>query len=96
VLPAGPSVWMVLMLDGRIVVAGNPNAFGSAGSKPVFARVLPDGSPDPTFGTSGLLTAYVGDFGTLGAMTLASDGKLLIAGSNGSGPSTSFVARLWN
>ncbi len=96
VLPGGPSAWMVLMLDGRIVVAGNPNANGSMDSQPVFARFLPNGSPDPTFGSGGNLMVYVGDFGVLGAMTLASDGKLLIGGSNGSGPSSTFIARLWN
>lgn len=90
----GGTSWMVRMLDGRIVVAGN----GTLGtiSGPVFARFLPDGSPDPTFGSGGELAVYVGMYGAMRAMTLANDGKLLVAGSTGSNPGGSFIARLWN
>jgi uncharacterized delta-60 repeat protein len=89
------TAWMVQMLDGRLVVAGNGTLGGVAG--PVLARFLPDGSPDPTFGTSGEVAVYVGMYGALGAMSLASDGKLLIAGTNSPNPpGASFLARLWN
>jgi uncharacterized delta-60 repeat protein len=89
------TAWMVQMLDGRLVVAGNGTLGGVTG--PVLARFLPDGSPDPTFGTNGELAVYVGLYGALGAMSLASDGKLLIAGTNSPNPpGASFLARLWN
>ncbi len=92
---SGHKAWMVQMLDGRLVVAGNGTLGGVVG--PVFARFLPDGSPDPTFGTNGELAVYVGMYGALGAMSLASDGKLLIAGTNSPNPpGASFLARLWN
>lgn len=87
--------WMVQMLDGRLVVAGNGTLDGVTG--PVLARFLPDGSPDPTFGTKGELAVYVGMYGALGALSLASDGKLLIAGTISTNPpGASFLARLWN
>ena len=92
--PGSLAAWMVLMLDGRIVVAGNGTMGTTSG--PVLARFLPDGSADPTFGSSGKLAVYVGMYGAMRAMTLTSDGKLLIAGSTGSNPGGSFIARLWN
>ena len=89
------TAWMVQMLDGRLVVAGNGTLAGVTG--PVLARFLPDGSPDLAFGTNGELAVHVGMYGALGGMSLAKDGKLLIAGTNSPNPpGASFLARLWN
>jgi hypothetical protein len=85
---------MERLADGRIVLAGNGTLAGATG--PVFARFLADGSTDPTYGTSGEQTLYVGAEGAIHAMTVASDGTLLIAGSKGSYPFHSYIARLWN
>jgi uncharacterized delta-60 repeat protein len=90
----GPTAWLTQMLDGRLLVAGNGSFGGVDG--PVFVRLLANGSLDPTFGTGGEAAVYVGMQGAVRAMTLASDGKVLIAGSNGSNPGASFIARLWN
>jgi uncharacterized delta-60 repeat protein len=92
---SGRTAWMVQMLDGRLIVAGNGTLGAIAG--PVLLRLLPDGAPDPTFGTNGELAVYVGMNGALGALSLASDGKLLLAGTDSPNPpGASFVARLWN
>ena len=60
--------------DGRIVMAGY------AYSDLVLARFMPDGAPDPSFGTGGLVTlpgcaAY--------AMMLQDDGYIVVGGSHG-------------
>src|SRR6185312_17309273 len=87
----GVTAWMVQLLDGRLVVAGNGNIGGVTG--PVLARFATDGSPDPTFGTNGELAVFGGTDHYLSAMSLTSDGKLLLAcGSLDTG--TSIVARL--
>jgi hypothetical protein len=63
----------------------------------VLARLLPDGSPDPTFGTAGEVVVYVGTDAALGAMLLGSNGKLILAGSSTGGPpGATFIARVWN
>ena len=92
---SGQTAWMVPMLDGRLVVAGNGTLAGAEG--PVFARFLPDGSPDPTFGANGELVVYVGMNGALGGLSMASDGKLLLAGTDSPNPpGATFLARIWN
>jgi uncharacterized delta-60 repeat protein len=93
---SGASGGMVLMADGRIVGAGNPDPNLGASTQLALARFLPDGSPDPTFGSGGHATVYVGDTAVLEAISLTSDGKVLIAGSRGVAPGGSFIARLWN
>jgi uncharacterized delta-60 repeat protein len=86
-------VHMVQMRDGRLVVAGNGTFAGTTGQ--VFARLSSDGTPDPTFGSSGELGLYVGPGATLQSMTLESDGKLLLAGTYPNAYK-SFIARIWN
>jgi uncharacterized delta-60 repeat protein len=89
-----PGALMARMLDGRLVVGGT-GTLGTVNG-PVFARFLPDGTPDPTFGAGGELAVFVGMYGALQAMSLESSGKLLISGSNGSVPGLSYIARIWN
>ena len=65
--------------DGRIVTVGRARSgFTTAVG---VARFLPDGSPDPTFGTNGqvLVTAAQGAAGH--ALALQSDGRLVVAGT---------------
>ncbi len=72
---------IALQADGKIVVAG----FSRGGF--ALARYEADGTPDATFGTNGTVT----DPGTAGPgdaasdVEILSDGKILIAGSNGTG-----------
>jgi uncharacterized delta-60 repeat protein len=90
----GTTALLVLMVDGRIVVAGN--GAQNTVSGPVFARLTRNGSADPTFGGGAPLGIFVGNAQTISAMTLASSGLILIGGTVNSGPSGTFVGRLWN
>lgn len=76
-------------LDGekRIVVTGEAVNEGA-----LVARLLDDGSLDPSFGEGGIVVGAAGAPGYAGAVLVEPDGKLAIAGQ--SSFSTSFFARL--
>ena len=85
--------------DGRIVVAGYTGPrFGSPTDFAV-ARYLADGTPDPTFGTAGVVvTDWHGSTDRAYAVLIQSDGRIVVAGHAGtptvSGPDNDFaVAR---
>ncbi|MDP9794102.1 putative delta-60 repeat protein [Catenuloplanes nepalensis] len=99
--PGGSSAHQVLLRpDGRIV------AVGAAGSQPVgglpddvvVAQYLPDGTPDPAFGTGGVTYTDVTGAGGDDAGTdaaLLPDGSLVVGGYalRDSGPSSFLAAR---
>jgi uncharacterized delta-60 repeat protein len=62
-------------------VAGGTTFFGGGNNAMTLARYLPDGSLDPTFGSSGVVTTYIN--GMFAALTLQPDGKLAAAGGSG-------------
>ncbi len=81
--------------DGKIVLAG----YSYNGSDYDFAAVRydTDGSPDTEFGTGGKVTARIGtgdDFGY--AVTIQSDGKIVIAGRSHNGSDYDFAAVRYN
>ncbi|HEY3021436.1 MAG TPA: hypothetical protein VGJ32_14660, partial [Solirubrobacteraceae bacterium] len=86
---------MALQPDGKIVVAGRSNA-GDNPSNFAVARLLPDGSPDGSFGTGGKMLVDFGRDDQGRAVSLQPDGKILVAGESGAGanPSNFAVARL--
>jgi uncharacterized delta-60 repeat protein len=59
--------------DGSVVAAG------SSGATFAVARYLPDGRPDPAFGTGGVVTAGP-DIGAGQALVSEPDGRLILAG----------------
>lgn len=71
----------------RIVVTGEVVGDGA-----LVARLLEDGSLDPTFGSNGIAIGAAGMKGYVGAVVVDGDGKLVLAGQ--SSFSDSFVARL--
>ncbi|MGK3966643.1 delta-60 repeat domain-containing protein [Sorangium sp. So ce118] len=93
-LTDGAPVDMALQLDGRIVVAGNVGEY--AVSQPTVVRFLPDGALDPTFGDEGVQSLFLGEEDFVHSMTVAADGKLLVAGIRQTFPTYGLVARLWN
>jgi uncharacterized delta-60 repeat protein len=73
---------MRLRADGKVVVAGLNRGTGGFDAYG-FGRYLPNGSLDPTFGTGGLTTVTVNEFGSAFAMDEAPDGKLVATGDTG-------------
>lgn len=81
---------MVVLADGRILVGGN-NPAG-----PFLMRFLADGTPDPTFGTGGVKTIFLGAEGVLESLTIGAQGRIILAGRRESQPVKGFVAKVWN
>jgi uncharacterized delta-60 repeat protein len=76
------AVGVAILSDGRIVLAGVTGPSTSSGPRSIaLARLTSAGQLDPTFGASGRVTAPIGDNGTVSAMTLLPDGRILVAGS---------------
>lgn len=73
---------VVLQPDGKLVIAGSSIAGGR--SNFALARLNADGSPDTTFGTGGLVTTdFAQNDDRAHAVTLDSDGRILVVGSSG-------------
>jgi len=65
--------------DGAMAMAGDD------GTDAVVGLFQADGSPDPDFGTNGVVTLDLGGFGdTAAAVALEPDGDVLVAGTDGS------------
>ncbi|XVU21145.1 hypothetical protein ACQPZJ_28175 [Actinoplanes sp. CA-054009] len=70
------------LAGGKLLVAFDAaSADGSA--PPVLTRLLPDGTPDPGFGTGGVARADVGerDFDQVNGLAVAPDGRIVVSGS---------------
>jgi uncharacterized delta-60 repeat protein len=65
----------VVQSDGKIVTTGEANINGT--NVIVSTRMMPDGSLDPTFGSNGI-ASFPG--AGVNAITLQSDGKIVLAG----------------
>jgi uncharacterized delta-60 repeat protein len=79
---------LALQPDGRIVAAGN------WGERAILARYLADGSPDPSFGSDGVVVIGAGVIAAW-ALALQPDGRMVVAGQGGvvGGPYDLAVAR---
>jgi uncharacterized delta-60 repeat protein len=80
---------LVYQPDGKLVAAGDVLYPGDSGvplRRFVLVRLNPNGTPDPTFGTEGVAETAVGNTSSIGALTLAPDGKILVAGSSSASP----------
>ena len=72
---------LALQSDGKIVVGGvDPQYVGNTGPF-IVKRLLPNGSPDPTFDSSDLSYFTNFDSGYVGATAMAPDGSIVIAGN---------------
>jgi uncharacterized delta-60 repeat protein len=71
---------VALQEEGKIIVAGDTCTGSSC--QMLVLRFLPGGTPDPTFGTGGLVTVAVGSVtSSVGPVVLQDDGKIVAAGS---------------
>lgn len=75
--PDGSATAVVVQADGDIV------AVGLAGDDFALVRLTPDGIPDPSFGTTGVVTTDLGDIDSLSAMAIQPDGKIVAVGNSG-------------
>jgi uncharacterized delta-60 repeat protein len=86
---------MLVLPDGRILVAATGLTAGGAGPGIVVARVTADGHLDPTFGTNGITTVTTAGGGvTLGRMTRQSTGAIVLAGTHPITSNAGILARL--
>lgn len=79
---------MVVLADDRVVVTG-------MSTQPFLARLLSDGTPDPTFGTEGYTQFALGSMAVVQTMAVSKDGEIFLAGSRESQPAKGFVAKIW-
>jgi uncharacterized delta-60 repeat protein len=76
---------VVVQSNGATVAAGFTAAqncvCAQQASDFALARYTPDGQPDTTFGTNGLvITSFYGDSASISALTIQSDGKIVALG----------------
>lgn len=69
---------LAVQSDDKIVVGGY------SGSDFALARLTPDGAPDTTFGTNGIITTDFGGSEDVRALGIQSDGKIVAAGATSS------------
>jgi uncharacterized delta-60 repeat protein len=67
--------------DGRIVLAGSIHCSPSPNHFALF-RFLPDGTPDPAFGSLGVVATDFGPNAEVNDLTIQTDGKLLAVGAD--------------
>ena len=81
------SAWaMGIQSDGKIVAAGR--TYVSSGYDFALIRYNPNGSLDTTFGTGGIVITPIGSYTDYAmALSIQSDGKIVVAGTSLSGPS---------
>lgn len=73
---------IALQSDGKIVLGGVASASSTATtSQYVLIRLNADGSPDPTFGAGGIVTASLNCVLARSALGIQDDGKIVIAGN---------------
>lgn len=79
----------VLQPDGKIVVVG------TSGNNQLAARILPDGTPDNTFGSDGFKFLIHPDGNSSGAsISLQADGKIVLGGAIASSTNSYLATRL--
>jgi len=76
---------LAIQADGKLVAAGTANYEGALGTQLAFAlaRYNPDGSLDPTFNATGIVTTTIGtEADVADALAIQADGMLVAAGSS--------------
>ncbi len=79
--------------QGRILVTGTGSE--SSGFDMVLARFNPDGTPDTSFGTNGVVKSAINN-GALGSgLSLTADGHILVTGMSASTSTAAALLTLW-
>jgi uncharacterized delta-60 repeat protein len=90
--PAAAAWGMALQSNGDIVLAGQ-QAYNGAQAY-MAARLLPNGTPDASFGRAGIVTLAIGKTAVGLAMALQTDGRILVTGNANTGTLQVATARL--
>lgn len=69
---------LAVQADGKILVVGN--ALDGTKMGPIVVRYLPDGTLDPTYGTAGVASLFIGTNGEFSAVDLAANGDAIVSG----------------
>lgn len=85
---------LVLTPDGSILVAGVSVGQGYNYSA-LLTKFNPDGALDLSFGTNGYVVEDLGNFDFASNVEVLGDGTIIIAGSSGVGPPSSFDLAVW-
>lgn len=84
---------LAVQSDGKIVAVGTRWNPDTQEAQFLLARYRRNGSLDPTFGTGGWVTTRFGNRGTFAnAVVLQGDGKIVVAGTTGGGPTGADIA----
>ncbi|HEX6123851.1 MAG TPA: FG-GAP-like repeat-containing protein [Pyrinomonadaceae bacterium] len=88
--PNGWATDIAVQGDGKIVIAGFSQLSLTA-FRTILARYNPDGSLDTSFGNSGRVITSFGFENRAYALALQADGRILVAGTAGTGASSDFM-----
>ena len=86
---------VLLQPDGRLVLVGGVG-FQISPARFALARLNPDGSLDPSFGTAGQVTTVFAEASSAHAGLLQGDGRIVAVGNAGFGSSTTIAAARYN
>lgn len=87
----------VMQDDGKIVVTGRSGVNFASSSEFAVVRYNSDGSLDTSFGGDGKVTTSIGtNEDDANALTLQSDGKIIVAGGTDNGPDNDFAVVRYN
>jgi uncharacterized delta-60 repeat protein len=64
--------------DGRVLLGGTAGSLNT----PALVRLMPDGTPDATFGTNGRVTTGLG-IDAIGSIAVDASGRILVGGQSG-------------
>ena len=78
--PPGAALALALQSDGRILIAGA--RVGDNSSAMMLLRYTTRGSPDPTFGDRGMVTAHIGRYANALALAVQPDHRVVVGGSS--------------
>lgn len=87
---------LALQADGKIIAAGIGGG-GITGDEAFHVvRLSSDGGLDPSFSGDGSVVTAPADFGSASAVTIQSDGKIVVAGDSGDAYTNDFTAIRYN
>lgn len=82
---------LAIQADGKVVVAGHVDMTSAPTARIALVRYLDNGTLDPTFGSSGVVTTVIGSGAEAQGLALQADGKIVVAGGASDGSHDNFA-----